>query len=310
MNRMQSTEDRLADTFEAVARQTIATNRWEQLVDDIEIPVHRVGGGRRPWPSAADRSGSRPFLLAAAALVAMLCLGAFMLVASVPEANITSVGSTVDYVLPGEVVISENPLIVQGRVGPTPAFDTTILGREIVVEPITEIDDEINTLVTGTLQLREDGPPRAITKVTLVGRLGEETVLTAVLDGPNIDGLDGRPLTANLRTRHLISPDGGSVSRHFVPTASMEVIEPPNPDDPWGAGFSFDPPRGHLVLDRLPETVSVVSLADSDTRLWVRPVDGIALFPVEFHTGEEFILRAFDRDGRVMWSKTHLIEGN
>lgn len=203
------------------------------------------------------------------------------------------------FVLPGETVLSESPLVVTPAPGLEASFDTTDLGRRLVFEPITVIDAELAALWTSlTGQFGES----ALVKVTLLGEVDGEPWFVSVTDGPNIEGAD-RDTT--MRSRFVGSSQGASGSGDVISADSLEMIESlPHDLQPVASGVGYSAPTGWVQWDPLPSDTAVATFADSDQRLWITPRGGVAVFPAQFDDGERFTLQAFTADGELIGTVT------
>ncbi|MCP3934325.1 MAG: hypothetical protein GY708_03015 [Actinomycetia bacterium] len=277
------TEDRLAHTLAAVADQTTATatDGWDRIVAELETPhsPNRV----RPWLAAAVVAG---VLVAGGAAIAILRSG------SDGTDNVTA---GLSFVLPGETVIAQDPLIVTAPPGPEPEFDTSELGQRLEFEPIDEVPPELAELWSHP---RRPFPDSVVIKVTLLGAIDGEPWVVWVSDGPNTDGGDGADVTANVRSRFMGSPSGGGHgSGDLVPASSLARIEPVPAGGRIERGISHSGPNGWVTWDNLPADTAAVTFADDDHQLWITPRAGVAVFPTQLTNGERFFLEAFNIDG-------------
>ncbi len=202
----------------------------------------------------------------------------------------------VNLVLPGEIVLSEDPLIVIAAIGPEVRFDTSGLGHEVVFEPITELDDQINQLLD-----RRWGPSpeeASLTKGTLIGRISGIPFVTTISDGPDLRS-DGSiyPIGTNLRFRSLSwgeSGVGGAGAMGYpVELPSRELVI----NETSGADWEVQASGRMIAWSHLPAETAVVTLDGPFHQAWMRPRGGVAAFPVRFDDGEEVTIVAFDPDG-------------
>lgn len=272
---MQSTEERLSQCLTAVAERTTADQDWRRVVRAAHD---------RPQESAAPR-----ILAYAAAIVFVLAAGALIVSRRSAPTRIDAVDSN-QYVLPGETLVSVEPLTVTPAPAPLAQIDPNELGDEIVVEPLTQTDDKVQSLIASHVGT---SPDRTITKVTLLGTIDGHAFVEVITDGPGT--LAGR--TDNLRDRWFIGPGGGSASGDFVDPDTTDFMG--SAIDPSSSGPSYSTPVGDVVWNVRDET-AIVTFESDDTRAWIRPVGGYAIFPTEFDTGERFTLRALDINGEVI----------
>lgn len=270
---MQSTEERLAQCFRAVAEQTTAQPDWSRVVADSEDRSESSGPSK---------------VLAVAAGLALVVAGAFALVSRSDQTTVDAVDSS-RFVLPGETLLSTAPLVVTPAPAPQALFDTGGLGEETFVAGSPPFDDEVTSLIARTTG---QSPDRTITKITLLGSVDGRTFFSVVTDGPS--GSSEQP--GNLRERWVIGPDGGSAEGDFVDPRSTDLI---GYGEPVASGPAYGTPVGDVVWAVRGET-AIVTFESDDTRTWMRPTGGYAIFPSEFDTGEQFTLQALDIDGNVI----------
>ncbi len=291
--------DTLVRTLSAVADQVDASNDWDRLVADIT-----EGETNEPGKPVSKR----PRLLAAAAALVAIGTGVVALNRTLAPSPTEISTSKPNYVLPGEVVLSEDPLIVAGALGPEPQFDTSDLGREIAFEPVSELDEELTKSIDRVTGFALQAPEAKLTKVTALGKMTDDHWLILISDAPNLDESYGASVDANIRTRSLMSRQGVGSSGDIASIDSLDGIASPtiSREGPALGGVGFGAPTGWVQLDTLPAGTSVVSFADSDQRLWIRPVAGVAIFPAQFDEGESFTVSAFDAEGALVgaWSET------
>ncbi len=295
----RSVEERLTATLKAVAEQTPIHEDWDRLAADLRGPI-------RPLNNSDGRPAHRShwFLLAAAAVLIVVAGGAVLLFDDQPS-NVTATDSALDLVLPGEEVVATEPLTVQAAPGPEPDFDTGALGTELTFEPLAADDPTVPGLIEGT---QFGGEDRSITKVTLVGQVNGEPWILVVDDAPNVMEVAGASSDDNLRTRSFFGTHGGSGSGDIVPIDSLDMIALPDVDSPEAQnGAGYDAPTGWVTWGPVPEVVSVVAFADSNTEMWIRPRAGMAVFPAQFDDGEQFTLQALDAEGNQVWSHTETV---
>ena len=285
----QETEDRLRETLAAAADRVDAEKRWDRVVADARPPTSERPYENRRWSVAA---------VAATVLVAV-GLGAVFAIRG--DGEQATVADGVDFLLPGEVVLNDDPLTVIPAPAPEPEFDTSELGTEVLFEPVNQSDDETTALIEDALRAISPDETLQPTKVTLAGRIDGQPWMIVVADAPNTNGIGGRSAEENLRQRIVVSQTGGSASGEFVPRDSLEMIEAPHVDDASRSpAYSFSAPTGWLDWSDLPAETAVVAFSDADQELWMRPRAGMAAFETQFDNGERFELTAYDASGTVI----------
>lgn len=289
----EATEDLLIQTFRAMADGIQSNEGWAALVADVEAGAQRE-----------QRSFIRPFMVAAAVLVAAFATYRFAADASTQSLDTT--GPIQSYVLAGETVLSQDPLVVSAAVGAEPTFDTSKLGRRLVFEPLDPADPVVSILMD-----REDAGPLAysdVTKVTLLGWVEGEAWLLKVTDGPNTERIGGVDSDVNFRMRSLVSTTGGGGTGKAVPIESLEMIEQLSSEEhtsPYGAGYGA--PIGWVEWHDVPSDAVVVTFADADQKMWITPSAGVAVFPAWFDEGERFELNALNEQGEVIASTSETV---
>jgi len=311
-------EDRIRDLFTHQSVLLDAIHEDRGVANLLDGPMSTTAENTSNHLPAVASPSTRPRWVLAGATAAVLVL-VVGFVATRPAANGSEIGTTsggqggVDastpwqyYVLPGETLLSEAPLVVAAAPGDDPDFDTSGLGQRLEFVPITDIDDDVAALIS---QPHPRGEDRVTTKVTLLGRVEGEPWVLRVTDGPEepmarAESDDGSPSpSTNLRGRYLLSTDSGFGSGDFALTESLDMIAIPEADSvPTGQGAGLSTPTGWVTWDSLPSNVAVVSFTDSDQKWWIVPSAGVAVFPAQFDDGERFTLQAFASDGRPMGS--------
>lgn len=303
-----SVEARITATLRAVADRTDPAPDWDRV---------RRDSARTP---STTRGRERLALVAAVALLAVGGAGIALARPSVSTGTIGPTQSTASFVLPGEQVVSENPLVVMAASGPEPRFDTAALGSEVAIQPITvdrvDLDAVIDSAVNLVTETRSG--QGEVRKVTVVGAMDGQPILIVVIDGPNLDGVNGAGVDDNLRASWLVTPYGASGGGDLVEETSLELIEPARPDGDVTDEPGYDYPDGPVWWDRLPATVSVVALTvhtgsadgnDDGTELketlsWQRVRGGVFVVPVDLARSDRFTVEALDADGEVVRTAT------
>ncbi len=278
-------EERLVAGLDVlVAEAEIPTNTYEEVIGAAVV----VRAGRQDVQSLRSRSG-----LVAAAVVTVLALTGVVAMLASRSTQTTTAGPGDTFVLPGEVVVSSDPLVVIGALGPAPRFDTTNLGEEIV---FAEADPSAATRAVPLL----DG--QNIVKTVLIG--GPDGTWSMVI----VDNTDFEfaPPEKVLRLRILVSDHGGSGGLGAaVDPASLELIQLRPGDDRMPTSFWSD---GAVAMDGLATDVAVVAYESGDFKAWMRPVAGIAPFPVALEYGDSFTLTAYSADGQVLHSQAATLD--
>lgn len=188
------------------------------------------------------------------------------------------------YVAEGEILLATDPVVVQGVLSPEPQFDTSGLGIEEPLSPITdaELADEL------ARHLSEDDQ---LIRVTTIGTtVGGVHAAIQHSEGPGLS--DGRIQTGCL----LTIPGGASCSGQDLEAVINEpggLVQPGSSAEPisYGVGGS-----DVLMWDVPPET-SVVVLTINGESAWQRPVSGVAVFDTVLYEGDRFTLSALDNNG-------------
>ncbi len=219
-------------------------------------------------------------------------------------ADSTEMSEEVSLILPGEIVLSEDPLIVVAAIGPEVRFDTSELGQEVVFEPITELDDEVRQL----MEPRWGPSPEAasLTKGTLIGRISGMPFVGTIVDGPDLRS-DGSiyPFGSNVRFRGLGSTGGGRASGMPVSLPSTELLV--NKAGLAEANLEF---WGEIVAwGYLPVETAVVTLEGPSHQTWMRPRGGVGAFPATFEDGDIVTVVAYDADGQELGRTSEVVQG-
>lgn len=276
---MNDIEERLTHTFKTVAEHTTTESDWNRVVRGADI-------------EAVASSPLRPRVLAIAAMLAIV-VGAGAFVLNDRDDDTVDVTSEHPFVLPGEQIVSLDPLTVRPAPTPEANFDTSGLGTEVVFEPFTEITAETQELIDAATTL---GGDRSITKITQLGNIDGTPYVHLVTDGIQEwfdDPVNIRMSTIVGDTLNLADNGGG----WDVDPASTEVIDyPADFSDTWVSRIA---PVGNVVW-RVTADTAVVSFVSDDIQLWTRPSGGTAIFGTAFDNGETFTVQALDADGAVI----------
>lgn len=290
-------DHRLIDTLNAVAEQTETSKNWERVVADAR-PIRS-----RP---AAPVFKSAPF--AVAAIVATLAgLGvAFWL--GTGDSEVTVAGP-IDYLLPGEQLVRDDPLIVVSAPGPESQFPTGDLGTEVHLGVIDGVDDRTSEIISSIQELVDGWPGSSIVKITLLGEIRGDPWLLVFVDGPDGRGIDdGGDPDANFRVRLLVGPDGGHGQGDLAPVDGLYLIALPTiTEGPTEALLTYGPWDGWISWDLLPAEAAVVTYTDTERQFWIRPRAGAAILPVQLQAGETFTLEVLDTTGKTISTRTETV---
>jgi hypothetical protein len=180
----------------------------------------------------------------------------------------------------GERVLSTDPLVVQGAAAPAPRFSTWALGENVGLLPVTDTA----AVVAEAEQIAEGGQILRITALGTTSRGRTAVVVHFEQDHPRFGPVQMR----------CVSTGSGSWCRTAGPADELLAPEP-------GRGPEYTEGGGRLVLIwEVSADTSVVMLTVNGDRRWMRPVSQIAVFDTELLASNEFVLTAFDTEGRVL----------
>ena len=183
----------------------------------------------------------------------------------------------------GEVVLLEEPLVVRGAPGPDPAFDTSDLGVEVVLEDPSDIEGSIRRVENDLLS-----PTDEVTKHVVAGELVSGSMAGIV----QTTGERGWCLW-------IIPPTEARPSCSGRNDNSPEALVGGNPGTDTPSDGANDL-QGTFAWGPLSPEVSVVTVAFGDTTLWQRPVGGIALFDIDNPGRDDIRYTAYDEHGNVI----------
>lgn len=190
----------------------------------------------------------------------------------------------------GEVLLSTDPVVVvQGAMSPEPQFDTSSLGIEQPLAPLTDID-RIGAVVE--LQVTSAVDPEVL-RVTSVGTTvgGQDTV---ILHLNETDRFSDR----RLQMRCTL-PSGGCFGELLDdPTIDPDQLLQP---DPRNEPSSVVGGPGQVTWDS-PSGTSVVVLTVNGEPVWQRPIGGVAVFDTELVDGDRWEIEAVDQNGATITS--------
>lgn len=188
-------------------------------------------------------------------------------------------------------VLSEDPLVLRPSRGPEPQFDTSTLGREIVLQPASstaELQELLETAgIVERMGSREDRFLYDETRPVLDIGYVAETDSRFVIYGTRENGFCDLTIESNgssigcgdfTRTLYGVKGAGGTVGE--IGNARVTV------------------PEG---------TAAVTFSADGGEQLWQRPVAGWALFPAPIHDFVTYVVDAYDATGSRLghWETTY-----
>lgn len=286
----------MTESIEHDVRQALAA-----AVDTVDLSNDAVA-----WADLTERlsdqplSGNRhtnPWLVAAAAIAVVAGLGAF--IARSPSTTLETTATTEsteqsttpsarpsndELIRDGEVIVSEDPLIVRAAVAEAPRFDTSTLGVEVV------FDDDLDPDDPDVAELIDSGRPGDQWKVTLIGRIDGEPLV--VMFGEDTMGRTEPPFTRARRT----SWAGAQILWEHEEPDDTDI------DRPTNTTVDILPrlPVGLTVWHLLPEGTSIVAYADSTQQLWQHARDGLAAFPSQLDRDEAWRMVAYDADGNEL----------
>lgn len=187
--------------------------------------------------------------------------------------------------LEGEVLISTDPyVVVQGASAPEPQFDTSGLGIEQPLTPLTDIGLIASVVDLHVRSVVEPEVLRIISVGTTVG--GQDTVILHLFET--------EPDSDRRWQFRCTLPSGGCFGTFLGnPTFDPEQLLQPGPGDQ--PTYEIGGP-GHVTWDAPPGT-SVVVLTVNGNPVWQRPVGGVAVFNIQLVDGDRFKISALDKNG-------------
>ncbi len=293
----ESPESRLRETLTTVANSTSPDLEFAQIVARLDT---------EPTSSTSNR---RWLLAAAAGLVVVA--GSFAWLGSnsdntfeLDSAETTEIqqddldrSSTL--VLPGEAIVSLDPLIVHATQGPEPQFDTSDLGDEVGFLPITQPD--INQMLD-RVNVEENAANGIHVKTILLGWVEGAPVVVNIVDdvaGSKWEEFNASDPTDIVRRRTVMSSLGGMTQYQAVEPGSLRLIQQQSVESGNIDPYPFILPADGLVLwSQLPVETAVVALTREAGPVWMRPRNGVAAFRSGLSPGETVVLRAMDVDGK------------
>ncbi len=185
----------------------------------------------------------------------------------------------------GEVLLSTDPyVVVQGAEAPEPQFDTSGLGLEQPLTPLTDLG-RIAAVVDQYLGFAGDPEVLRITTVGTTGG-GQDTVILHLYE---TDQFSDR----RLQYRCILPSAGCGGEFLDDPTVDSEQLLQPDPRDQ--PTYEVGGP-GHVTWDA-PPGASVVVLTVNGNPVWQRPIGGVAVFDTQLVDGDRFDIKALDENG-------------
>lgn len=183
----------------------------------------------------------------------------------------------------GETLISSDPPIVQGAESPPPEFDTSQLGEEQLLAPVTDVRRIVAHL--------PDDATGELLRATVLGETPEGMLAL-------VAHFRSRSTHDPLQLRCVIVEDlyscGGGLDSDVGD--DLGGLAPGQPDGgPFyavggqvAAGLSWD----------VPVETSVVTIDINGESRWQRPVSQVAVFATNLQVGDNLELTAYDSEGR------------
>ena len=214
-----------------------------------------------------------------------------LVVLAVIVALLAQSGTNDVYVADGETLLSTNPLVVQGAASPEPLFDTTQLGVEQPLTPLTSIERAVE-LAQQTIRGDADSEiVRILTVGTTVG--GLDSILLHYEWTSITFGAD--QVSRRVQSRCVATNLGSTCGGSEVEDAAGEpggLLQRSTNDPPvyavgGEADFTWEVPGG----------TSVVVLTINGESVWQRPIGGVAVFDSTIVGGDVVEYVALDANG-------------
>ena len=196
------------------------------------------------------------------------------------------------YVANGEVLLSTDPVVVQGAPSPEPEFDTSKLGIDQSLTPMTDASVAL-AVVEPDLESATDGE---VIRVTTLGTTvaGREAVILHAYQTQD----DGQ----RIQVRCLVAPFGGTSCGGYdvqdIITEPGGLARPESPNEP-----SIYTVGGAAVLMwDVPQGTSVVVMTVNGEAVWQRPIAGVAVFDTDLFDGDQLQIVALDQQGAILAS--------
>jgi hypothetical protein len=195
------------------------------------------------------------------------------------------------YIGAGENLLATDPVVVQGAPSPEPSFDTTNLGIETPLTPLTDSTRALALAVLLGLGASED---REIIRVTTIG------ITVGGIDSVILHANETGPSGRRLQIRCIIA-NGASCGGESIEYAANEpngLLQPTSPNEPsiYGVGGA------DVLAWDVPPGTSVVVLTVNDESMWQRPIADVAVFDTVLFDGDRFQMAALDQQGTILSS--------
>lgn len=182
------------------------------------------------------------------------------------------------YLADGEKLLSTHPTVVTGAYSPEPRFDTSDLGEEVTLAPITDVARILRRAADMTY------PDAEIIRVTVLGTTPQGTealVVHSIHHDPENDPSQERYMLfgdnavgTETPIKELTNEPGG-----LVPQRTAYAQGPWTPDDWEGQRYAW----WHVPTD-----TSVVVMSFNGEQKWQRPIDATVIFKYESAINIEF----------------------
>jgi len=259
------------------SRGGVVAMRTETDDEVLEIPLLTDAPQRRTGRLTALSLG----MAAAVALV----IG-FVLLNDSSELTTTLEAPPTDLVFEGETLLSVDPLIVAVNPPAEPDFDTSGLGDEFQLTTISDLNDPAVAAIARSVNESD-----TVVKITLLGQSDAGPASILVVDSVRAVSEDGQSEGEVLRTRYLLTPDGGSGSGDPIPdgdelfmlrapdTISQFIEERGTVDFSRTVAASGEEPLASLAMVDVSLDVAVVQLVTDGNPAWTVPISGVAVLP-------------------------------
>lgn len=197
---------------------------------------------------------------------------------------LSSSGTDEIYVADGEELISTDPPIVHGAESPEPQFDTSGLGDEAPLIPVSDIERIV--------ALASRHPNGDLLRITVLGET-PEGVLALVVNSETDD-----PELGRLHMRCVTTELGSSCSGTEIENAA-DAPGSLLPGEPGSGPAHTVGGEGDLTWE-VPAETSIVALEHNGELTWQRPITHVAVFVTEFADGDRFELTAYDAQGNIL----------
>ncbi|MEE9178508.1 MAG: hypothetical protein V3U46_08770 [Acidimicrobiia bacterium] len=193
------------------------------------------------------------------------------------------------YVGKGETLLATDPIVVQGAPSPEPLFDTSGLGIEEPLSPITDAELALELA-------RSFSEDTQIIRVTTIGTT--VSGVNAIIQYSEASGLSH----GGVQFRCLLTfPGGASCIGEDLDAVINEpggLVQPGSSAEPdsYGVGGS------HQLMWDVPSGTSVVVLTVNGESVWHGPIADVAVFDTDLFDGDQFQVTALDQHGNILES--------